>query len=265
LACLCKLKSLFRLKIWCRLSSLPACVGELIELRHLDVQGNQLSTADAFPASLSKLTNLVELIGFEQGVSSYQGPDSNCIHEQCCVPTFETLAASQGHEEWPSGSWKCRPLTAELDALPFFAFRRLEKFWMDMNNLTLTPGFFERAATAWPSLRSLDLYDNAITVDIIHVFKLKALPQMMQLLLHGNRIYGTLRGNNFLRWPESWSKLDLSMNPRLEGCLHPDDLPPQLALKYFGTRVTVSRWWCARDTYYAGVPSPAAGGATLET
>ena len=76
--------------------------------------------------------------------------------------------------------------------------------------------------------------------------RLKALRQMMQLLLHHNHVYSVLRGRHFRGWPESWTRLDLSMNPLLTGCLHPDDMPPQLALKYFGTQVAVARW-CGRD------------------
>lgn len=237
---LCKLPGLKYLRIECRLQGLPACIGNLTTLTHLDVRGNHFGHAPlgtAFPASMANLVNLVEFIGFEQGTATYQGLSSWCTKRKDCVPTFETLGG--GDDE--SQAWKCRPLRGHLDDLPFFGLRKLEKFWFDMNSLELRPHFFEKAVRSWPSLRSLDLYDNNITCEVDDIAHLKALPQMQQLLMQGNRVHGKLRGAFFRDWPETWSKLDLSMNPRLEGCLHPGDLPAPLVFKYAGTRVVVSR------------------------
>jgi len=244
IAPLCKLRGLKILQLGCRLLGLPACIGEMKALTHLDVRGNHFGhgpLAGVFPASMAKLVNLVEFVGFEQGRMEYTGPSSPCTIGTTCVPTFETLASATEVDD-PSANWKCQPLRAHLNDLPFFSFGRLEKFWWDMNELQLRPGFFAKAARSWPSLRSLDLYDNNITCDVREIAALKRLPQMQQLLLQGNRVYGELRSSFFKDWPATWSLMDLSMNPELEGCLHPEDLPKPLFFKYFGTRVTVSHF-----------------------
>ena len=116
-------------------------------------------------------------------------------------------------------AWKCDPWTAVVDDLPIFRAKKLEKLWVDMNNLTITEGFFDKVVEAWPEMRTLDLYDNNVHVNVANVVKLKKLPNMQQLLLQNNRVYGTMDSNFFEGWQESWRNLNLVLNRDLQGRL----------------------------------------------
>ena len=160
----------------------------------------------------------------------------------------------------------------------------MEKFWVDMNNLTVTPRFFDKVASSWPKLRTLDLYDNNIHVDVAHVMKLKSLPQMQQLLLQNNRIYGRMDSNFFDGWSKIWTRLNMNINRDLEGCLqhvsslpmtltlaliegclHPSSIPPWLELSIGGTQIMVSSACDQHGVDYTTYQSNLASGDTWWT
>jgi len=243
LAPLCKLRSLWSLNLAGNLiTSLPACFGDLIELRLLDVRSARLQHRNALPPELSKLVNLRHLIVFGQGETLYESPASSCTKRSDCMPSYTTILGER--ELVGDGNlneWQCGSLVGDVDDLPVFGMARLERLWLDMNNLTMSPDFLERAVQAWPKLRTLDLYSNNIKVDVNVVQKLKQLPQLHQLLLHNNNLHGKISGSFFEGWPRSWQTLNLGLNREITGCLHPHDIPQQLEIfNHGGTKLVVS-------------------------
>jgi hypothetical protein len=140
--------------------------------------GNSLSVSKALPASINDLSSLREFIGFQQGSFTFHGRGAqSACQKMTCLPTYETLITIPQSSDAES-EWKCKPLVADLEDLPIFHLRFLEKFWSlattagsslshqmycdrwDMNALTATPKFFHRVVASWPRLKTLDLYDN---------------------------------------------------------------------------------------------------------
>lgn len=233
---LCRLRQLRRLAIVRSFVGLPACIGELKDMQHLDVRGNHFTTAAAMPESMNQLTNLVEFIAFGQHTYTYQGPNSPCTN-MSCVPNTAVLSMDvddqKDVENQESPRWRCGSLKADLEDLPIWRWSKLEKFWVDMNHLSFKEpaSFFDRVVEAWPRLRTLDLYDNDIEVDIAHVKKLKKLPHLHQLLLQNNRVYGQVDGCNgtfFADWPPSWQDLDIRLNKGIGGCVNHHEIPKYL-------------------------------------
>jgi len=208
------------------------------KLQYLDVRGNQFSTPSSLPASLANLTELVEVVGFEQTVFEYL-PPYKC-KELACRPTYETLWQLQDEKNADGlDAWLCGGLSRDLSTMPFFGAKKLEKFWWDMNDLTATPEFFIKAVAAWPNLRTLDLYDNRIRVSILDLQPLKKLAQLRQLLIQRNFLYGTIDASFFLDWPGEWTIFNVALNWELEGCIPPKAIPRWLEFFYAGTKIKV--------------------------
>ena len=229
----CELKELRFLTV-SELTGVPDCLGrELLHLQYLDLRGNRFTTS--LPSSLGNLKELVEVIGFEQNVYEY-APPFHCRSLQC-RPTYETLFQESG--EKGENTWICGGLSQDLSTMPFFGARKLEKFWWDMNDLTATPEFFIKAVASWPSLRTLDLYDNRIRVSILALEPLKKLRHLRQVLIQRNFLHGTLDAAFFTDWPEQWTVLNIALNGELGGCLSPKSIPRWLELFHAGSRVRV--------------------------
>jgi len=269
---ICKLTSLrFLVVVSLGLEGLPACLGQLRELKLLDVRSNSFLDKEAFPqemmANLS--AHLVEFVGFSQNERKYRGPESECTRLSGCTPMYETLLSGipgiKSGEDEEEGAWRCGSFTADTGALlgpPGLVFPKLEKLWFDMcGGLTMRPDFLASLPTLTPRLRShltlfyskfngiltvfqrprsLDLYDNRISLDVKHVAELKRLPGIHQVLLQNNRLHGRLEAAFFADWPKTWLKLNLALNRDLQGCLHPVDVPPGLMLMIGGTGIKVS-------------------------
>jgi len=262
LAPLCKLRSLRSLNLAGNpITSLPACFGDLIELRLLDVRSARLQQRNALPPELSKLVNLKHLVGFGQGEVLYENPASPCTKRLDCKPSYTTLIAEPNPNWELNGDgngthlneWQCGSLAGGLDDLPVFGMARLERLWLDMNNLTMGHDFLERAVQAWPKLRTLDLYSNNIKVDVNLVQKLKQLPQLHQVLLQNNNLHGTITGSFFEGWPRAWQTLNLGLNREITGCVHPHDIPQQLEIfNHGGTKLVVAEA-CGKSSTVGGV------------
>jgi len=244
LAPLCKLRSLRSLDLSGNpITSLPACLGDLVELRLLDIRNARLQHRNALPPELSKLVNLKHFVVFGQGKHVYTGPASACSKRSDCMPSYETLLGDTADKDMmgPFDEWQCGSLAGNVDDLPVFGMARLERLWLDMNNLTMSPDFLERVVQEWPKLRTLDLYSNNINVNVNLVQKLKQLPQLHQLLLQDNNLHGTITASFFEGWPATWQTLNLALNRKITGCVHPHDIPQQLeTFNYGGTKLVVS-------------------------
>jgi len=212
-----------------------------------------VACASSLPASLANLTGLVEVVGFEQTVYEY-APPYKC-KELACRPTYETLWQDEKNADGLD-AWLCGGLSRDLSTMPFFGARKLEKFWWDMNELTATPEFFIKAVAAWPSLRTLDLYDNRIRVSILDLLPLKNLSHLRQLLIQRNFLYGTIDAAFFLDWPLEWTTFNIALNWELEGCIPPKAIPRWLEFSYAGTKIKV-------DPSCGSAPSHSSGGGKV--
>eukprot|EP00930_Biecheleria_cincta_P013265 TRINITY_DN11916_c0_g2_i3.p2 TRINITY_DN11916_c0_g2~~TRINITY_DN11916_c0_g2_i3.p2 ORF type:complete len:134 (+),score=27.62 TRINITY_DN11916_c0_g2_i3:1296-1697(+) len=83
--------------------------------------------------------------------------------------------------------------------LPIFSWSNLEMFWVDACNLSASPGFFQKAAKAWPKLRTLDLYDNPIGLPAEGLAAFAGHEQLHQVLVQKCELHGVLPGKLFLR------------------------------------------------------------------
>jgi hypothetical protein len=229
---LCSLHGLVSLTSEVRMLGLPECLGAITSLVRIDVRANQFGAKPdvvpshmGLPPSLSKLTNMVDFVGFSQsdlkcplGGSSRKGKVAALVKNDApdCRPTYLYKAAvkDKNPSDYP---WQCksRGWHPKFDDLsqPFWAWKKMEKFWVDAN-------FFQGSipheiATKWPKLRSLDLYNNDLTGTIPE--SLRKLTLLNNLQLQDNKLSGTvpsdLWGLNLL------NTLHLSMNPELGGDL----------------------------------------------
>jgi hypothetical protein len=90
-------------------------------------------------------------------------------------------------------------------------------------------------------MRSIDLYNNNIDLEVNALQKLKQFTLLHQVLLQNNRLHGTITAGFFAGWPQSWQTLNLGLNRDITGCLHPRDIPNQLeTFTYGGTGLAVS-------------------------
>jgi len=257
------------------LTLLPPCVGELLDLEHLDLRGNALKSQESLPSSLANLVHLVTFNAvfqskFEAGgdIGTNQEPYQEerrreperipslqsrlpCGKRSDCYPSYETIINVQQEEHAVSAfgltrnQWKCSPWTAVIDDFPMFrAATKMERFWVNSNRLTLTPLFFDHVLHAWPILRSLDLHDNDIHVDVSNVMKLKELKHLRLLQLQNNRLYGHIVSKDFDDWPRGLIKVDFALNRELGGCIHPQAIPSWLDLIISGTNIKVSSIEC---------------------
>jgi len=242
---LCKLKNLRILKLELCLESLPDCTGDLVQLRYLDLRANRFQSPEALPLTMNKLVNLGQIIGFMQNEQRYNPVEDSredgysCRKKTDCKPIYETVTTFDGE---PRDDWVCGAMKGHLDEFPMYKLSKMEKFWWDMNNLTVTAAYFDHIVTSFPKLRTLDLYDNDIFIDVKHVKKLKRLTQLHQVQLQSNNIYGIIDPSFFDHWPEKWIRLDLNLNRKLRGCLDLEDIPQSIQWPVFaGTQVVITR------------------------
>jgi len=219
-------------------AGLPACLGQNVELRRLDLRGSRLQ--GPLPGELRGLTKLVDFIAFEQAAryrpSTIPGdycklawlaksePDPG-DDEATLLEDAETQVDSHSYNKaWHCASDGWSPRFDDPDAA-WWGWRNLERFWVDVN-------FFHGSIppwlpTRWPRLRSLDLYSNELTGDV--PASLLSLTQLDTLQLHDNRLSGPFPfealarvGEDGVLSPARVNTLTLAMNEELEGCLTRD-------------------------------------------
>jgi hypothetical protein len=178
---LCSLHNLRVLQLIGFSGSLPSCLGELQELTDLYLSGNHFH---ALPPEVGHLPKLRVLVAFQNGASSCPREADEC-HLLYKVKYDHALA--------PGENYKCRssslsgPIPEEYRHL-----HQLEKFWVDGNFLNGTiPDWM---GSAWPKLRSLDLFDNELTGTI--PASLGQLKQLELLQLQENRYVGPWQGSS---------------------------------------------------------------------
>ena len=246
----CKFENLKSLEMLARLTALPSCIGhKLGSLFRLDVRGNEFgygsSNVPILPASLEKLTNMVDFVGF--GQSAQRCPPGG----EPVLPPAAALAAGKDALGDGAGPWrlKCRPnywyvafSMVNLDAgdddpdlpwqcpdrgwkvkfddasAPWWKWRRLEKFWVDAN-------FFhgsipDSIADKWPRLRTIDLYNNELTGTIPP--SLGRLTDLTQIQLQDNDLEGTVP-DEVLHLPKLIF-LRVAKNARLYGDIMVDEM-----------------------------------------
>lgn len=250
----CAYRGLRILKVRAGLNALPACLGELTELRALEVSGNRFGRGlehpeAAIPAELGKLRNLVEFSAWGQGLVSVKD-SRRCPEDDSCELDYESsiefaqLQEGLGDTEENTGPkpppigerYKCAGLSWDArleDMHPIFNWTSLQKFWLDGSRATASDAFFAKAAEAWPNLRTLDLYDNHIQVDASALAAFAQHPHLHQLMLGRNDVRGKLPPELF-HIGKPWRLLQLSLNSKLEGCA-PDDL--KHVVRLVGTKV----------------------------
>jgi hypothetical protein len=214
-----------------RAIGLPECMGRNTELLRVDLRGGRL--AGPLPAGAAKWTKLVDFIAFEQAprwcVPRDQGgpPQDGATHRGCKV-NFHAKAGALDREGEHQPLWHCPAegwITRFDGSAPWWAWRNLERFWVDVNFLhgTIPPELPDR----WPKLRTLDLYSNELTGEV--PASLCRLTQLKTLQLQDNRLSGTFPFDEFFRKcpghpnaadPTSGvATLHIALNADLEGCV----------------------------------------------
>merc|ERR1711971_160196 len=193
---------------------------------------------DALPPELASLSNLVEFSAWGQGITQVMST-SDCPKDPLCVLDYETALDTVNDGEPPRfEKYHCPQVAwnALLDDLePIYHWPNLEKFWVDASRLRASAQFFNRAANAWPMMRSLDVYDNDIEVDASALTAFSKHPYLWQLLIGKNRFHGDFPEELVTNWPSRWlpTRLQLSLNENLSGCM-----PSRLEALVTGTKIT---------------------------
>jgi hypothetical protein len=147
---LCALKRLKTLELNGFSGKLPACLRDLQELVSLTLSGN---TFTELPEAVGYLANLRVFIAFQNGASSCPRLNDEC---RLLYKVKHDMALA------PNEIWKCRTRSM-AGPIPesYKNLHQLEMFWVDGNFLNGTlPSWL---GTAWPHLRSLDIFDNDFT------------------------------------------------------------------------------------------------------
>jgi hypothetical protein len=252
----CKFENLKSLEMLARLTALPSCIGhKLGSLFRLDVRGNEFGRGNnkvpILPASLGKLTNMVDFVGFGQsaqrcppggdpvlspaaaraagagvGGRDAGGDGAAAPWRLKCRPNYWYVAFSMVNldagDDDPDLPWQCpdRGWRVKFDdaSAPWWKWRRLEKFWVDAN-------FFhgsipDSIADKWPRLRTIDLYNNELTGTIPP--SLGRLTDLTQIQLQDNDLEGTVP-NEVLLQPKL-IKLRVAKNAWLAGDILTDEM-----------------------------------------
>eukprot|EP00930_Biecheleria_cincta_P019968 TRINITY_DN15109_c0_g1_i1.p1 TRINITY_DN15109_c0_g1~~TRINITY_DN15109_c0_g1_i1.p1 ORF type:complete len:341 (-),score=47.71 TRINITY_DN15109_c0_g1_i1:237-1106(-) len=209
------------------LGGLPACLAKLTELRYLDAARNKFGTElkapeDAIPVQLSALTRLVEFSAWGQGLT-YVRKVASCPEDTQCVLDVETALSFASDGEVNMERYRCpgKSWSPNLDKLKaIYGWRKLQKFWIDANQITASEYFVREAARAWPQLRTLDLYDNAIEMDVGAFAAFASHPTMYQLYLARNRFFGTFP-EDLVDASKTWplGSITVFMNSNVTGCI----------------------------------------------
>lgn len=193
------------------LQGLPPCFGSLTELLGLDLRNGLLT---GLPEELGNLSKLVEFIAFEQSHEEFE--EDSCPGDSSCKPSYQSIIDPDG-----SGKYRCtsssQSWSQDLSLMPIFKWHNLEKFWVDANALQASPGFLQKAAMAWPNLRTLDLYDNDLSLDVGELSAFAHHPLLHQVQLQRNNLHGVLP--DAILNSSSLVTLFLSLNPRVQGCI----------------------------------------------
>jgi hypothetical protein len=246
----CKFENLKSLEMLARLTALPSCIGhKLGSLFRLDVRGNEFgygsSNVPILPASLEKLTNMVDFVGF--GQSAQRCPpggdpvlppaaalaagkdavgDGAAPWRLKCRPNFWYIATHMvnldAEDDDPDLPWQCpdRSWKVKFDdaSAPWWKWRKLEKFWVDANFFHGSiPDFI---AGKWPRLRTIDLYNNELTGTIPP--SLGRLTDLTQIQLQDNDLEGTVP-NEVLYLPKL-IKMRVAKNAGLSGDIMTDEM-----------------------------------------
>jgi hypothetical protein len=274
----CKFENLRSLEILARLTALPSCIGNTLGgLLRLDVRGNDFghggSNIAILPDSFGKLTNMVDFVGFGQSAqkcppggnpmlslaaaktagaaSTVSAAATSDTWRLKCRPNYWYVAYNvmdfNAEEEDPDLPWQCpdRGWRVKFDdaSAPWWKWRKLEKFWVDANFFYGSiPDFI---ADKWPRLRTIDLYNNALTGTI--PLALGRLTDLTQIQLQDNDLEGTVPGE-VLHLPKL-IKLRVAKNARLYGDIMVDEMAEikgrlqvtPLALNYQHTGIRLCR------------------------
>lgn len=223
---LCKAPGLMLLEV-ARAQGLPECLAGNTKLLRVDVRGGQLR--GPLPSALSSWASLVDFVAFEQsprhcGLKSI--PTETEGTPLGCKVNFHAKAAAALSEEDEQPLWHCGVdgwvVRFDDPANPWWGWRNLERFWVDVNFLhgTIPPELPDR----WPQLRTLDLYSNELTGVVPS--SLCKLTQLSTLQLQDNRLSGEFPFAAFFHVcpaaPEVRSRLEtltLALNANLSGCV----------------------------------------------
>lgn len=230
---ICKLKQLQSIRVLNGATGLPSCFGGLTELLAIDIRNGFLGdTAKPLPPELGNLTKMVDFVAFEQAHMETE----ECPTDPSCEPSYQTIVDTQSGAKYVCKSPKA--WAEDLSLLPVFGWSRLEKFWVDANRLFASPGYIRSIAKAWPRLRTLDLYDNEISLDAAELEAFAGHTLLHQAQLQKNRMKGTFPAS-ILNGTCPLKLMHMSLNPDMGGCVSPK-LPGFTALTYKGTRVRVN-------------------------
>jgi hypothetical protein len=235
---------------------------EVPELRLVDVRGNWFSLmepamqtrsfppAQALPPGLANWKKLTTFIAFEQSPVQCPPPDyvprpftiesaySPSAREEKCIPTFYSLeridpveAASSFRPHW-DGVWKCPrggSWTAQLNkpSQPWLAWHDLQLFWVDANRMT--GSLTDDVVAAWPHLRTIDLYSNDFTGTVpasvatwTDLIQAQLQDNMFSGLWSGAHPRGRVRALINRKWQPMVNRVDLRLNPGIQGCVIED-------------------------------------------
>ncbi|CAJ1368902.1 unnamed protein product [Effrenium voratum] len=219
--------------------SLPACLGAMSQLLHVNVVGCNLTGPESMPPELGNLTGLRMFEAFENGKLGHDEEEHACPGDWVpdrsrCVPGY--VARADGTPPvWrcPVHGWNIR-----LDdmSLPWWRWRSLEKMHLDAN--FIHGGIPEDLPQHWPHLRSLDLHDMNLTGPL--PMSLTQLENLTQLQVQLNDLHcsdGADVVAELLMKPKMRT-LSMDANPKLCGCV-PKVVRPHLRLQVGETSIKV--------------------------
>merc|ERR1712232_3921 len=159
-----------------------------------------------------------------------------CPKDPSCEPSYQTIVDHTSGAKFVCKSPK--PWSEDLNLLPVMGWSRLEKFWGDANRLFASPGYLRNIAKAWPRLRTLDLYDNAISLDAAELDAFAGHTLLHQVQLQKNRMTGTFPAS-ILNGTCPLKLIHMQLNAEMGGCVS-SKAPGFSAFTYKGTRIRVS-------------------------
>jgi hypothetical protein len=248
------------MELLAQLSGLPDCVGDMQKLLRLDVRGNffgRNANIVPLPAALSKLTNLVDFVGFGQSPQKCPTPTTDMYMYRNSTLSLQPEREDQDHEnnqshamsmsmsDGATATWRkqCRANywyranvirePDEDDDLPWqcpdtgwkvqFDDPDLPFWkWRNLEKFWVDANFFYGSipsfiADRWPNLRTLDLYNNELSGAVPK--SVGKLTQLTQIQLQDNDLSGELP-SEVINLP-LLQVLRVAVNKRLTGAIFP--------------------------------------------
>eukprot|EP00035_Acanthoeca_spectabilis_P026093 m.461292 g.461292 ORF g.461292 m.461292 type:complete len:643 (-) comp22263_c0_seq1:145-2073(-) len=218
-----------------RAVAIPACMEQNVQLLRVDLRGAQLQSP--LPVQLSKWSNLVDFIAFEQSSrwcvpeneNEETASDQSVSIRRGCKVNYHAKAGAMHREGEHQPLWHCSRsgwvVKFDDPRNPWWEWKKLERFWVDVNYLY--GGIPADLPIHWPQLRTLDLYSNELTGEVPG--SLCSLTQLKTLQLQDNRLSGVFPFDAFFKscpkhpdgplGTSSVSTLSLSLNSELKGCV----------------------------------------------